>query len=174
MKLRLALIASVVLAAVAGPAHAAGDQPFQLALFDPAQIIKNDKGVSAVRIDLIYGKNARMSGLDIGIVNWTTGDETALQWGAIGYVQGSFTGLQDNVINIADKHFLGLQWGAFNQSKDGHGMQAGWVNVTDRMSGLQLGIVNYTKVMDKGLQIGVANIITEGGIPVLPIVNWRF
>ena len=174
MKLRLALIASVVLAAVAQPAHAAGDQPFQLALFDPAQIVKNTKSVTGLRLDLIYCKNTYMHGLDVGVVNWTTGDETALQWGAIGYTQGSFTGFQDNVINIVDKRFLGLQWGAFNKSNDGHGMQAGWVNVTDRMSGVQLGIVNYTKVMDKGLQIGVANIITTGGIPVLPIVNWRF
>jgi hypothetical protein len=50
----------------------------------------------------------------------------------------------------------------------------GWINITDRMSGLQLGLVNYTRVMDKGLQIGVGNIIAEGGIPFLPLVNWRF
>lgn len=180
MKLRFvslvpAVLAAAILLTITGTSIArASDKPVQLALFDPAQIVKNDQSVTGLRIDLIYGKNANMTGLELGLVNYTTGDQSGLTYGAVSYVEGAFTGWQNNIVCIADKRFLGLQSGAFNQSKDGHGVQFGFVNVTDRMSGLQLGIVNYAKVMDKGLQIGVGNIITEGGIPFLPIVNWRF
>lgn len=173
MKRRYVWVVSAVLMLASSSALAASS-PFQLALFDPVQIVKHDQSVGIVRIDLIYGKNAGMSGLDLGLINHTTGDQVGLSYGLASYVQGGFTGWQDNVINIADKSFLGLQSGAFNRSKDGHGVQFGWVNVTDKMSGLQLGLVNYTRVMTKGLQIGVGNIITEGGIAFLPIANGRF
>lgn len=180
MKLRFASLAPAALAALVllmpgntGTARAS-DKPIQLALFDPAQIVKNDEAVTGLRIDLIYGKNTDVTGLELGLVNHTTGEQSGLSYGLVSLVEGSFTGWQHNLVSIADKRFLGLQSGGFNQSKDGHGVQFGFVNVTDRMSGLQLGFVNYTKVMDKGLQIGIGNIITEGGIPFLPIANWRF
>ena len=164
----------VALVSFASPALADGGSPFQLALFDPVQIVNHSKSVTGMRISLLYGRNAGMSGFDIGLVGHTTGNQVGVQWGGIGYVQGEFTGWQSNYVSIADKRFLGLQTGLVCQSKDGHGAQMGWINITDRMSGLQLGLVNYTKVMDKGLQIGIGNIITEGGIPFLPIANWRF
>lgn len=173
MKRRLAGIMSVVALLATGSALAA-PSPVQLALFDPVQIVKHDQSVGILRIDLIYGKNAGMTGLDLGLINHTTGDQTGLSYGLASYVQGAFVGWQDNAVNIADKSFLGLQSGGFNRSQDGHGVQVGWLNVTDRMSGLQLGLVNYTRVMTKGLQIGVGNVIREGKIPFLPIVNWRF
>jgi len=169
-----ALLPAIVLLVMSAGAARASDAPVQLALFDPAQIVKADQPVTGLRLDLIYGKNARMTGLEIGLVNHTTGEQTGYTYGLVSYVEGPFTGWQNNVVCIADERFLGLQSGAVNMSKDGHGVQFGFVNVTDRMSGLQLGVVNYTKVMDKGLQIGLGNIITEGGIPFLPIVNWRF
>lgn len=172
MKGRIAAIAAVLSLFAAGSALAAS--PIQLALFDPVQIVKDDQSVGILRIDLIYGKNANVTGLDLGLVNHTTGNQGGLTYGLASVVQGSFVGWQDNGINIADKSFLGLQSGVWNQSKDGHGVQLGWVNVTEKMSGLQVGIVNYTRTMSKGVQIGVGNIILEGGIPFLPIVNARF
>lgn len=42
------------------------------------------------------------------------------------------------------------------------------------MNGLMIGFVNYTRTL-KGLQIGLVNIIRQGGMmPVFPIVNWSF
>jgi hypothetical protein len=169
----VASFVSILLLSAAGSALAA-PSPVQLALFDPVQIVKSDQSVGILRIDLIYGKNAGVTGLDVGLINHTTGDEGGLGYGVANIVQGSFTGWQDGIVNIADKSFLGLQSGAFNRSQDGHGVQWGIVNVTEKMSGLQVGIVNYTRVMTKGVQIGVGNIILEGGIPFLPIVNARF
>ena len=181
MKLHHPFLVSAIVAIAAGPALATlataasqNDALVQIALFNPAQIVKENRAVTGLRLDLLYGRNAKMTGLDLGLVNHTTGDQGGFTYGGVSYVQGAFTGWQDNLINIADKRFLGLQSGVFNQSQDGHGVQFGWVNVTNRMSGVQIGLVNYTRVMDKGLQVGVANIITEGGIPFLPVVNWRF
>ena len=173
MRLRIALAVSALALFVSGSALA-GESPVQIALFDPAQLVKNDQSIGIFRLDILYGKNAGMTGLDLGLVNHTTGTGAGLAYGLANITEGSFTGWQDGAVNIADKSFLGLQSGFFNSSKDGHGVQWGLVNVTDRMSGLQVGIVNYTKVMTKGVQIGVGNIIQEGGIPFLPIVNARF
>jgi hypothetical protein len=173
MKTRFPLLAAFAALLVAGSAFAA-PAPVQVALFDPAQLVKDTQSVGILRLDLIYGKNENVTGLDLGLLNHTTGDETSFTYGIASVVQGKFTGWQDNAINIADKSFLGLQSGVVNKAGEGHGVQFGWVNVTDRMSGLQVGLVNYTKVMDKGLQVGIGNIITEGPIKFLPIVNWRF
>lgn len=173
MKGRIASLVSVVALCIAGSAFAASS-PIQLALFDPAQIVKNDQSVGILRIDLIYGKNVNVTGLEVGLINHTTGNQGGFTYGVASVVQGSFTGWQDNIVCIADKSFLGLQSGGFNQTKDGHGVQFGVVNVAERMSGLQLGLVNYTRTMTKGVQIGLGNIIQEGGIPFLPIVNARF
>ncbi len=170
---RFVLIVTAV-ALLAATSAGAASSPIQIALFDPAQLVKHDQSVGVLRIDLLYGKNADVTGLDVGLINHTTGKQAGLSYGLASIVQGSFVGWQDNVVNIADQSFLGLQSGVFNRSKDGHGVQLGWVNVTDRMSGLQLGLVNYTKVMTKGVQIGFGNFILEGGIPFLPIVNARF
>lgn len=173
MKGRIASIVGALTLFAAGTAFAA-PSPVQLALFNPAQIVKEDQSVGILRIDLIYGKNANVTGLDLGLINHTTGDQAGLSYGIVNVVQGSFTGWQDNLISIADTSFLGLQSGAYNQSKDGHGVQFGIVNVTEKMSGLQLGFVNYTRTMTRGVQIGLGNFILEGGIPFLPIVNARF
>ncbi len=55
----------------------------------------------------------------------------------------------------------GLQWGFYNQA--------------ERLTGLQLGFVNYINRIDKGLQIGLVNIIESNGwLPIMVIVNGRF
>jgi hypothetical protein len=48
------------------------------------------------------------------------------------------------------------------------------VNSAGSGDGLMLGFVNVAQKMH-GLQIGLVNIIKEGGqFPVFPIVNWSF
>ncbi len=175
----LALVATSALL-LAAPALAAERteaggtaSPIQLALFSPVQIVAPEKSVGGVRLDLLYGKNADVTGLDWGLVNHTTGSELAWQLGLVGFVEKDFTGFQDNGVNIARGAMLGVQWGAYNQSESMRGVAIGWVNVTHHMSGLQLGLVNVTDTM-RGLQIGVGNVIHQGKIPFLPIVNWSF
>lgn len=139
----------------------AENRPVQLSLFTPIQIFPENDAITGIRLNLIYGRNASVTGLDWGLVNHTTtGTTTAWQIGVVGLVDTDFTGWQDNHVNIVKGNFKGFQSGVFNYARSA--------------TGFQLGIVNYAESMN-GLQIGIVNIIGEGGaFPVLPIVNWSF
>ncbi|MCP4634583.1 MAG: hypothetical protein GY855_16770 [candidate division Zixibacteria bacterium] len=139
----------------------AQDRPVQLSLFSPVQIFPEDESITGIRLSLIYGKNASVTGFDWGLVSHTTtGISKGVQFGFVGLVDSNFVGWQGTSVNVVKGNFEGLQWG--------------FVNYANYASGLQLGFVNYTGSM-KGLQIGLVNIIRQGGtFPVFPIVNWSF
>jgi hypothetical protein len=139
----------------------AQNRPIQLALVTPIQIFPESDSITGIRLNLLYGRNVSVTGLDIGLVNHTTtGKFKGLQYGLVGLSDSDFGGWQDCFVNITNKKF--------------EGFQSGWVNFADYMSGFQLGLVNYAKTA-KGLQIGLVNIIRQGGqFPVFPIVNWSF
>lgn len=162
-KLFIALGVAVLAAmSFAAPAMAqAQDRPFQLALFSPIQIYPPNYEISGIRLSLIYGKNANVTGVDWGLINHTTtGQSVGWQLGVVGLVEADFMGWQDNWVNIVQGNFQGLQWGV--------------VNSANHASGLQFGLVNYARTLH-GLQIGLINIIKQGGqFPVFPIVNWSF
>ena len=136
-------------------------RPIQISLVTPIQIFPEDNSITGVRLNLLYGRNVSVTGLDVGLVNHTTtGKFIGLQYGLVGLSDSDFSGWQDCVVNITNKKFEGFQFG--------------WVNYADYMSGFQLGLVNYAGSA-KGLQIGLVNIIRQGGqFPVFPIVNWSF
>ena len=129
----------------------------------------------------------RLVGLQVGLINWNSnGDESSdrrslgVQYGLINYAD-SFLGLQDAWINMSSRTMSGLQYGFLNCASDVHGVQCGvllvlGVNVASgSVGGCQIGIVNYAGVMESGLQIGIVNVISRGGIlPVLPILNGNF
>ena len=67
-----ALTAVLLLVAATPPAQA--QNPIQLAIFNPAQIVKDSEPVNGVRLNLIYTKNTSMTGLDLGFIyNENTG-----------------------------------------------------------------------------------------------------
>jgi hypothetical protein len=136
-------------------------RPIQISLVTPIQIFPERYSITGLRLNLLYGSNVSVTGLDVGLVNHTTaGKFIGLQYGLVGLSDSDFSGWQDCVVNITNKKFEGFQFG--------------WVNYADYMSGFQLGLVNYAKTA-KGLQIGLVNIIRQGGqFPVFPIVNWSF
>jgi len=136
-------------------------RPIQIALVTPIQIFPEDNSITGVRLNLLYGRNVSVTGLDVGLVNHTTtGKFIGLQYGIVGLSDSDFSGWQDCVVNITNQKFEGFQFG--------------WVNYANYLSGFQLGLVNYAKTA-KGLQIGLVNIIRQGGqFPVFPIVNWSF
>lgn len=144
-----------------GNARAQKIRPIQVALITPAQIFSEDDAIVGIRLNLIYGRNVSVKGLDWGLINHTTtGMTKAWQAGFIGVVDNDFLGLQDNAINVVKGSCEGLQIGPFNYAKDMHG--------------LQLGLVNYAETT-YGLQIGLVNIISQNGaFPVFPIINWSF
>lgn len=128
-----------------------------LALVTPIQIYPGEDVISGFRFNLIYGRNAGMTGLDLGLANHVTGPMHGVQLGAVNLTDAG-VGFQWGAVNINEGEFEGFQWGWYNQ--------AGLNN------GLQLGLVNYAKKA-KGVQVGLVNIIKEGGrFPVMVIVNW--
>jgi hypothetical protein len=140
---------------------AAQDNPIQLSLFNPVQIVPENESVSGLRLNLIYTKNVDVTGLDWGLVNKTTGKQLGVQWGFVNLTDGGFSGWQSGAVNVTNGGSVGLQTGLVNYHM-GH------------FNGLQFSIVNYSATL-KGLQLGLINIIGKGGfLPVFPIFNFDF
>jgi hypothetical protein len=173
--MRLSLRVALALLSASGFAATARAQnaPIQISLFSPVQIVAPDKSVSGVRLDLIYGKNVDVTGIDWGIVNHATGNDAAWQAGAVNLVEKDFLGWQEGWVNLTRGEFTGLQSGGFNQTQSMNGVAFGVINVAKAMRGVQIGVVNITETMH-GLQIGVGNVIQRNKVPFLPIVNWSF
>ncbi len=162
-RVSLAAFAVVLFSVLIGGTPAqAQDKPIQLSLFTPIQIFPDDVGIKGFRFDLIYGRNAGMVGFDLGIANHTTDREfVGVEWGLVGITEADGTGWQNNAVSWAGSSFTGLQTGIFNRA--------------GRLTGLQLGLINYAESVESGLQIGLANIIKEGGwLPFMVIVNGGF
>jgi hypothetical protein len=152
----------------------AADRFFNLALVNPIQIFPEGDSIGGIRLNLIYGKNVNLTGLDIGIANKLTGSGAGLQYGLVHLVDGDFAGWQNGLVSITRGKFQGLQEGVYSYAEDGMGVQWGFVNHAGHWNGLMFGFVNWAGSM-KGLQIGLVNVIRTGGfMPVFPIVNWSF
>ena len=150
-------------------------EPFQLALFHPLQIREESASITAIRLNIIYGRNVSVTGLDVGIANHCTGGQSlGLQYGLLGFVEGDFMGWQDNAVSIVYGGFTGFQSGLYNHCGRGEGFQMGFVNRATDMRGFQLSVVNYTETM-YGLQVGLVNIIhRKERLPFFVLVNWSF
>jgi len=159
---------------VLGAAPLAAQKPIQISLFTPVQIVPENQSIRGLRINFIYGRNTAVTGLDIGLVNISTGDKpsSGLQYGLVSMVHGPFTGWQWSFVGSTEGRFQGLQSGFVNLLHESEGVQWGGVNSSWNHNGLQFGLVNYARRIH-GVQIGFVNIIKEGGqFPVFPIVNW--
>ena len=129
MKTKSVLCAVIIFLVIANFAKAQ-DKPIQLALFNPVQIVDENASITGLRINLLYGKNTSVTGLDWGLVNHSTsGVSKGVQFGIVGIVEADFMGWQDNFVNITNGKFEGLQWG--------------FVNTAGTVSGVQIGFVNY-------------------------------
>jgi hypothetical protein len=171
-----ALMVVVVLLGIAVESGLAGEgKVFQLALFTPIQFRDESLSISLLRLNLIYGRNVSVQGLDLGLVNHCTGGTSVgLQYGLVGYNEGNFAGWQYHAVDVVKGRFVGLQSGMLNMMGNGEGVQWGLVNVATEVGGLQLGLVNYTQRM-YGLQIGIINVIRQKeSLPILPVINWSF
>ncbi|MBU1078142.1 MAG: hypothetical protein KKH98_12670 [Spirochaetes bacterium] len=139
----------------------AENKPIQLALFTPVQIFSEESVITGFRLNLLYGRNVTVVGLDWGFVNHTTeGVSKGVQWGFVSINEADYQGWQHNSVSYTKGTFKGLQVGV--------------VNYAGHASGVQFGLVNYAATME-GLQIGLVNIIGDGGwFPVFPIINGSF
>jgi len=169
-----------VLALLAAPVALRAQAPIQVSLFPPAQLVSEDQAISGLRLGL-YGRNAAMTGFDLGVVTHTTGDASALQVAAVNVVEGDFMGVQVGwglgiaLANVVRGNVQGAQIGLYNGAGSAEAFQMGLINnVEGRMQGFQLSFVNIADDMH-GLQLGLVNIIrSKERFPVLPLVNWKF
>jgi uncharacterized protein YjbI with pentapeptide repeats len=154
------LVLGAALLSLALPVLAA-ETAVNLSIFPPIATAKEEDSVTAFRFNLIYGKNASVRVVDLGLVNQTTtGLSKGLGWGFVNLSDADFTGIQLGGVNVVGGNFEGFEWG--------------FVNYTKNARGLQLGFVNYTETL-YGVQIGLVNIIKKPGfMPVFPFVNWSF
>jgi len=159
--------------------------PMQVALWNPVQVVPDDWDVWGLGMNLFYGKNREVIGMDVGMVNSTTGFE-GLQFGIVNVVDGisispssvsysTSRGMEIGSINLLGGDFDGVQISAIgNFACRVRGIQASFVvNHADDMKGLQIGAVNYATTMT-GVQIGIINIIDESPVSFLPLINAHF
>jgi hypothetical protein len=132
--------------------------PVMVSLLTPAQAPSADWDVKGLRIDLLYGRCSNLYGVDLGLVNHTSGRSIGMDLGLVNYVEESFTGFQAGGVNIGGR-VSALQVGVYNKADD--------------MSGLQIGLINHTRMM-RGVQIGLINVIENNDLSFLPIVNFFF
>lgn len=161
---------SVVLLTMA--ARALDSLPLQIALWPPVQTVCRETDVQGLKLNLPYGDNDFVQGIDLGIVS---GSEcfTGIQVNVVNWVRDLATGVQIGVANT-DGATEGLAIGAMNTAQTRMtGMQVGALNYAEDAAGMQIGLINIAETM-VGLQIGLVNVIRDSPIPCIPILNWEF
>lgn len=147
----------------------AATQNFQLSLTPDIAIHSRSTQINGVSLG-IWSQNPQ-SALALGIVNGSTGHSSGLSLGLLANYAESYSGAQLAFLaNYASGKVSGLQWAAFNYAGSLHG--------------LQLGFINFADTADKGVQIGLINIINANKrwfgnfpnevAPAMVLVNWRY
>ena len=134
------------------------------------QLFKKEVPVYGLRLNLIYGVQTQVAGIDLGPFN-ETDSAMGLGVGVANISLGAAFGLQVGVAAHVEEDFYGLQTGFANMVRGRiAGAQLGIVNRAEEGAGFQLGIVNQSKSI-KGLQLGLININENGFLPFFPIFN---
>ena len=149
--------------------------PVQVAVLDPMQVAPPEDDVYGVRVNLIYGRNANVYGLDVGVWNEVVQSEGALTtlWQEAdtesdGRAAGLRLGIYDvtremwgaqigGMISMARADMKGIQLaGVMSGAGEARGIQCSlFANVARKAEGMQLGIgmMNMAGAL-QGLQVG--------------------
>lgn len=134
MKMFVRPVIVVLLSVIACSAHAAEWTPFQLSLVKPVQLFPEETKVEGLRLNLIYGVNKELTGLDLGIVNEVTGTIKGVQ---AAYILGG------NISHDLDGAQIVYGFGGANVTGgEANGLQIagifGGVNWAEEFNGVQL------------------------------------
>jgi len=145
-------------AATANPAPASETaKPIQFALVPTVQLVPQDQSVRGLRLN-IYGDNQNMSGVDIGLMHETKDRFSGVGFGLLNIVHGQARGLQfSGIYSGADDRMSGLQVGIVNRSNNIHGIQIGLANFADDMTGIQIGLWNEIKSKENWTVVPIIN-----------------
>jgi len=172
MKKMLAVVLIVLGSCFA--ASAFDTTPLQISIWPPnAQVVPDYIDVAGLKINLPYGGNNTITGIDLGIAS-SSNRTSALQLNLINVVREDFTGLQLGLFNL-DGAASGVKLGLLMNNVDSmsKGIDIGLINTALECHGLQIGLINYCEFM-VGIQVGLINIIRESNVPFFPIINFCF
>jgi hypothetical protein len=160
----------------------AGGKPLQLSLTPDIAIYDRAERIEGLCLS-IWGENPQTA-LALGIVNGSTGRSAGLSLALILNYADDYKGIQWAPINYTKGDFLGWQGGFVNYTGGlMKGLQTGTVNYAGRLTGLQLGLVNYAETAETGVQLGLVNLLPQNEwftelpnelAPGMVFVNWRF
>lgn len=172
----------IIIAFVAGAiaVHAADGSAFQASLTPSVALHSSSTQINGLSLS-IWGENPQR-GVALGFVNGSTGDSKGFTWGLynydesytgvqlgiVNYSSTSFIGLQYSLVNFDQGYFKGLEWGLGNVSQETHGVQLGTFNYAEQLSGIQVGLINIAANND--WFTGFPNQLAKG----FPFVNWSF
>jgi hypothetical protein len=148
--------------------------PFQLALASPVALVAPEHSINGLRLNLLWGANANVNGMDLGPVNYTAKNHRGLQLGLVNLVGGDLTGFNMGLVNWAGGKVAGSEVGLINWAGgEVSGTQDAFllnvsrskvsyqfallVSWAEEVEGGQFGIFNRATKMT-GLQMGVINI----------------
>ena len=137
--MRRALLLISLLMGVGTACMAYDTTPLQIAIWPPSlQVVPPEIDVSGLKLNLPYGGNETIVGVDLGIAS-TSNNTSALQI---------------NLVNCAHERFSGFQVDCSIFPRKPRLQIGVLMNLTDEVgSGLQIGIINSTTEMN-GVQIG--------------------
>jgi hypothetical protein len=178
----VALVPILLLAlAVAAPAETG----FQLGI--PALNVPDDPDVNGMRLSILYGRNERTEGLDLGFFSLSQSAERrglGLVFGMSRVTRGSY-GANLSLVNVHDGTDKGLNVAFMNvvgDTPDGFntgiatvargatGFDLSGFNMSER-SKVQVGFVNVTKEIET-FQLGFFNFAENGFVPFFPLFNF--
>jgi hypothetical protein len=129
--------------------------PLQLSVWTPIQLFPENFDVYGIRMNLVYGNNQNMTGVDVGPLNVIAENQSGGQLGLMN-LSGNFLGVCAGGMNFTN-NFQGGQFGLLNTAQDSlTGLQfAGLMNLSDHVKGVQLhiGILGNGAVLVDGAQL---------------------
>src|SRR5450759_2326604 len=140
----------IVFAAVEGSAVAEtpiGMTPIQISICPPIQLVPGNWDVWGLRLDLPYGNNRDLYGIDAGIGNIVSDEFVGIQVGGINSIRG------------LESHAIGLQVAGLVNDSAGNmkGAQISFWNQGGGFEGAQMGCINLARGDFAGVQMGAIN-----------------
>ena len=156
------------IAVLGGQNHAAA-AGFQLSLTPDIAIHPDTTPIEGFSLN-VWGENPQRA-LSLGFINGSSGESSGVSLGLLANYAENYSGAHLAwFANYASGRFSGLQWSVFNYAETLNGVQLGWVNFAD--------------TVEKGLQVGLLNVMKNntywfGGMPrevapMMVLVNWRY
>ncbi len=147
-------------------AHADDCNPIQISVWPSVQLVSKENAICGARLDLLWGENTSVRGIDVGLAN-VTGSLKGIEIGGFNWLAGDAKedswGIQIAGINyVSNSSFSGIQIGFQNQGSSKTslaGIQAALINFDfgeGEINGIQLGVANGWSNIN-GLQIGFWN-----------------